>query len=90
MFEIQKQKKKTVYLWELDVVKNWTLDEIRNRIWIAKELGQSIPGCVSVEALRVELLRRNEEPCGFHEDISDVDMSLIEVERKQSLKLKRR
>ena len=88
MFEIQ--KKKMVHLWELDVVKNWTLDEIRNQIWMAEELGQPIPGCVSVEALRVELLRRNEEPCGFHEDINDVDMSLIEVERKQNLKSRRR
>ena len=88
MFETS--KKKIVYLWELNVVKDWTVNEIRNRIWMAKELGQSIPGCVSVEALRIELLRRKEEPCGFHENLKDVDISMIEVECKKNIKSVRR
>lgn len=52
--------------WELEKVKDWTTDTIKNRIWRAVGCGQPIPGCVSVEALRVELIRRGEEPVGYH------------------------
>lgn len=52
--------------WELEKVKDWSTNEIKNRIWRAVDCRQPIPGCVSVEALRVELIRRGEEPVGYH------------------------
>lgn len=55
-----------VYGWELDKIKDWTTEEIKNRIWMAVECDQPIPGCVSVAALRMELRRRGEEPVGYH------------------------
>lgn len=55
-----------VYQWELEHIKNWSINEIRNRIWSAVSCSQPIPGCVSVEALRAELVRRGEEPLGYH------------------------
>ena len=75
-----KNEKKPVYRWELDVVEKWETETIRNRIWTAKECGQPIPGCVSVEALRLELVRRGESPNGYHESADDVDMTQIIVE----------
>ena len=85
----QKVKKK-VYQWELDVVKDWSLSDIRNRIWSAKECGMSIPSQVSVEALRIELLRRGEEPIGYHENLEDVDTSDIEIVNEQAAVKRRR
>lgn len=55
-----------VHNWELDIVKDWTIEEIKNKIWMAVDLGQPIPGCVSVEALRQELINRGEKPIGYH------------------------
>jgi hypothetical protein len=55
-----------IYEWELEKVKDWTLNEIRNRIWAAVNCGQPVPGNVSVEALRMELVKRGEEPIGYH------------------------
>lgn len=55
-----------VHNWELDIVKDWTIEEIKNRIWMAVDLGKPIPGCVTVEALRQELINRGEEPIGYH------------------------
>lgn len=57
---------RVVYDWELNKIKDWSLSDIKNYIWMAVECGQPIPGCVSVEALRAELVRRGEEPIGFH------------------------
>ncbi len=54
-----------VYDWELEKIKAWTTREIKNRIWMA-DIGSPIPGCVSIEALRVELVNRGEEPTGYH------------------------
>lgn len=51
--------------WELNKIKDWTTEEIKNRIWAA-DGGQPIPGCVSVEALRMELVCRGEDPAGYH------------------------
>ena len=55
-----------VYSWEIEKVKNWSTNEIKNSIWLAVKCGQPIPGCVSVEALRHELSRRGEKPQGYH------------------------
>ncbi len=56
-----------IYQWELEKVKDWTTKEIKNRIWANVSCGQPIPGCVSIEALRMELKRRGEEPTGYHD-----------------------
>lgn len=55
-----------VYQWELEKVKDWTVNDLKNRIWMAVDCGQPVPGCVSVEAMRMELMRRGEEPVGYH------------------------
>ena len=55
-----------VHEWELNKIKDWTTETIKNRIWMAVECNQPIPGCVSIEALRMELKRRGEEPVGYH------------------------
>ena len=55
-----------IYQWELDLIKRWSTNEIKNSIWMAADCGQPVPGCVSVEALRTELIRRGEEPSGYH------------------------
>lgn len=58
--------KTTFYPWEFEKVEKWTLNEIKNRIWNAVHGGYPIPGNVTVELLRAELLRRGEEPIGYH------------------------
>ena len=55
-----------VHAWELRFIRDWTIDEIKNCIWLAVECGQPILGCVSVEALRKELSNRGEKPVGYH------------------------
>ena len=49
-----------IYSWELEKIKDWTVNDIKNKIWAYVSCGQPIPGCVSVEALRMELKRREE------------------------------
>ena len=55
-----------VYQWELEKIKDWTTNEIKNHIWAALDCGQPVPGCVSVAALREELANRGEDPVGYH------------------------
>ena len=55
-----------VYQWELEKVKDWSVSQLKNRIHREVDFGQPAPGCVSVEAMRMELLRRGEEPVGYH------------------------
>lgn len=52
--------------WELNKIKDWSTGTIKDYIWLAVECGQPVPGCVSVEALRTELIIRGEEPKGYH------------------------
>lgn len=52
--------------WEMEKIKDWSTNTIKNYIWMAADNGQPVPGCVSVEALRMELKRRGEEPKGYH------------------------
>lgn len=49
------------------MIKDWTTEELKNRIWMAVECNQSVPGCVSVEAMRQELMNRGEDPVGYHD-----------------------
>lgn len=53
--------------WELEKIEDWSTNTIKNFIWLAVECNQPIPGCVSVDALRMELVRRGEEPKGYHD-----------------------
>ena len=53
-------------LWELEHIKKWTTETIKDYIWLAMECGRPVPGCISVNALRAELIRRGEEPTGYH------------------------
>lgn len=55
-----------VHKWELDKIKDWTVEDIKNCIWLEVDCNQPVPGCVSVETLRMELKRRGEEPVGYH------------------------
>lgn len=55
-----------IYEWEIQKAREWTTDTIRNMIWREVNCGQPVPGAVSVEALRQELINRGEEPIGFH------------------------
>ncbi len=55
-----------IHEWEFEHIKDWTVNEIKNHIWAAVDCGQPVPGYVSVEALRAELVRRGEEPVGHH------------------------
>lgn len=52
--------------WELEYIRGWSTNEIKNRIWSAVANGQPIQGSISVEALRIELERRGEPPVGYH------------------------
>lgn len=52
--------------WELEKIQTWTTSEIKNRIWMFVSNGQPIPGSVSLAALRLELIHRNETPYGYH------------------------
>lgn len=55
-----------VYDWELEYLEKWSTNEIKNQIWANVDCHQAIRGCVSLEALRAELVRRGEEPKGYH------------------------
>lgn len=55
-----------VYQWELEKVRDWTVNELKNQIWKAVDLGQPAPGDVSVAAMRMELFRRGEDIAGYH------------------------
>ncbi|MDD3414239.1 MAG: hypothetical protein PHY47_09580 [Lachnospiraceae bacterium] len=74
-----RKTKKYVYQWELNYIKDWSLNDIRNRIWMSTQCGQPIPGCVSAEALRMELYIRGETPNGYHENPEEIDISNIEI-----------
>ena len=52
--------------WELETARGWTTVQIKNAIWMAS-IGNAIPGCISVEALRAVLAERGEEPLGYHD-----------------------
>ncbi|MDE6672480.1 MAG: hypothetical protein K2K16_09825 [Ruminococcus sp.] len=63
---VRKYNGTPVYDWELEMVKDWSLNEIRNQIWGEISCGQPVKCCVSVAALRYELERRGEIPVGYH------------------------
>lgn len=55
-----------IYKWEIDLVKHWTTNEIKNWIWMTIANNQATPGQVSVEAMRYVLRERGEDGKGYH------------------------
>lgn len=55
-----------VYEWELKKAREKTTNWLKNTIWLAVESGQPIPGCMSVESLRMVLRERGEDGKGYH------------------------
>lgn len=55
-----------IYQWEIELIKHWTTNEIKNTIWAAISCGQPTPGQVSVEAMRHVLRERGEDGKGYH------------------------
>ena len=56
-----------VYKWELEEARKKSTSWLKNWIWLAVNCGQAIPGCLSVESLRVVLKERGEDGYGFHD-----------------------
>ena len=54
-----------VYNWELMKAREKSTAWLKNWIWLAST-GQPIPGCLSVESLRVVLIERGEDGKGYH------------------------
>ncbi len=51
--------------WELEKARTKDTEWLKNWIWMASS-GQPIPGCLSVESLRMALIERGEDPHGYH------------------------
>lgn len=55
-----------IYPWEIELIRHWTTNEIKNRIWLNVNCNQPIPGQVSVDAMRAVLIERGEDGKGYH------------------------
>lgn len=55
-----------VYTWELEKLKSWDTNKIKNAIWLHVDCGQPIPGQLSLQSLQMELRLRGESEKGFH------------------------
>ena len=55
-----------VYEWELEKARKESTRTLKNWIWMAEHCGQPVPGCMSVEALRIVLVERGEDGLGYH------------------------
>ena len=53
-----------VYEWELEKAREKTTNWLKNYIWMAVN-GQPIPGCLSIESLRMVLRERGEDGKGY-------------------------
>ena len=67
------------YEWELIQLQNWSVNDLRNWIWMAVDSNQAIPGCVSVEALREELVRRGEKTIELQTGAIHLALNLPEI-----------
>lgn len=52
--------------WEIEKAREEDSCTLKNWIWAAVSCSQPIPGCLSVEALRVVLTERGEDGRGYH------------------------
>lgn len=52
--------------WMLDKARQESTNTLRNWIWLAVNLGQPVPGCLSVESMRFVLRERGEDGSGYH------------------------
>lgn len=55
-----------IYKWEVEKIRRWTTNEIKNYIWACVSCGQPAPGQVSVDAMRYVLIERGEDGRGYH------------------------
>ncbi len=55
-----------IYEWELNLIRHWTTNEIKNWIWMAVANRNATPAQVSVEAMRYVLRERGEDGKGYH------------------------
>lgn len=55
-----------IFQWELDKLQDWDTNKIKNAIWKNVDCGQPIESCISLGALRQELLNRGESSEGYH------------------------
>ena len=55
-----------VYNWELEKARKQDNNTLKSWIFLAVECGQPIPGCMSVESLRMVLRERGELGQGYH------------------------
>lgn len=55
-----------IYPWEIELIRHWTTNEIKNWIWLNVNCNQAIPGQVSVDAMRAVLIERGEDGKGYH------------------------
>lgn len=51
--------------WMIEKARKMTNGQLKNWIWMAKN-GEPIPGCLSVESLRIVLIERGEDGKGYH------------------------
>ena len=56
----------TIYEWERLKARQQDSGTLKNWIWGAVSCGQPVPGCMSVDALRMVLLERGEDGSGYH------------------------
>ena len=52
--------------WELEKARKQNSETLKDWIWAAVSAGQPIPGCLSVDALRMVLIERGEDGKGNH------------------------
>ena len=52
--------------YNFDKADKLSTEEIKNYIWFAVGCGQPIPGCLNLRCLRDALVRRREDPHGYH------------------------
>lgn len=55
-----------IFDWEIKRARQESTTTLKNWIWAAVTTGQPVPGCLSVDSLRVVLIERGEDGRGFH------------------------
>lgn len=56
-----------IQTWMIEKVRLESTNTLKNWIWSAVNLGQPIPGCLSIESLRYVLRERGENGRGYHD-----------------------
>lgn len=56
-----------IQTWMIEKARLESTNTLKNWIWSAVNLGQPIPGCLSIESLRYVLRERGENGRGYHD-----------------------